>query len=302
MLTDGLLKLCYLPSIHHATNNCILWLKMISRLFRFIKRFAILLPGLIVVYVSINGIFPIFDKHIPDVPAFIITYIIAAYFLVPLLLRLIRILIKPQHIPLYSTTPDGFACDPVNIGVIGTKEQLEDVMKAAGWHKADRRSLHTLGKMLTSILFRQPYNNAPFSNLYLLGRPQDVGFELPLGNSILNRHHVRFWAASQPATDDQHEHEYFWRRHYRPRSAERLLWVGAASLDNGIGIIGHNAQLTHDIHHDTNAERDFLVGQLKPTGKVKRTRSITIGSPYRLRNRVISRYLHADGKLTICEL
>ena len=275
---------------------------MLRHIIRFLKRFAVLIPGLVVAWVAIHNIFPIFDRHIPDIPAFLITYIIAAYFLIPLLLRIIRIVIKPRHIPLYSTTPDGFACDPVNVGVVGTRKQLEELMIAANWFKADSRSLHSLSKIVISILLRQPYHQAPFSNLYLFGRPQDIGFELPIGTSPLKRHHVRFWAASRPGGESQHEHEYFWKRHYQPRSAERLLWVGAASMDVGIGIIRHNAQFTHDIHHDTNAERDFVVEQLKDTGLVKRTRVIQAGKPYRLHNRVPTRYMTADGKLTICEL
>lgn len=288
--------------MHHLPNNCILEHGMLRRFIRLLKRFVVLTPGLIVAYVSVYNIFPIFDRHFPDVPAFLITYVIAAYFLIPLLLRLFRVVIKPHHIPVYSTTPDGFACDPINVGVIGTKQQLEEVMQAASWYKADERSWHSLSKMVVGVLLRRPYHRAPFSNLYLLGRPQDLGFELPVGNSPLKRHHIRFWAASRPGDDNQHEHELFWKRHYRPRSAERLLWVGAASLDVGIGIILHNAQFTHDIHHDTNAERDFVVKELKRTGLVKRTRVIAAGKPYRLRNRVPTRYMTADGKITICEL
>lgn len=275
---------------------------MLRRFARLLKRLVVLLPGLVVAYVSFHNIYPIFERRVPDIPAFLITYLIAAYFLIPLLLRLARIVIKPRHIPLYSTTPDGFACDPVNVGVIGSKYQLEEIMQAAGWYKADRRSIHSLTKIIIGVVLRRPYHRAPFSKLYLFGRPQDIGFELPVGNSPLKRHHVRFWAASRPGSEERHEHEYFWSRHYRPRTAERLLWVGAASLDIGIGIILHNAQLTHDIHHDTNAERNFVVAQLKNTGLVKRTRVIKTGKPYRLRNRVLSSYMTADGKITICEL
>jgi hypothetical protein len=78
--------------------------------------------------------------------------------------------------------------------------------------------------------------------------------------------------------------------------------VGAASRDVGLGIIRHNAQITHMIHPDTNAERNLIVTNLKKTRLVKKVRTEKIGEPYRLTNRVLTGYLHADGKMTICEL
>jgi hypothetical protein len=81
-----------------------------------------------------------------------------------------------------------------------------------------------------------------------------------------------------------------------------VLWVGAASLDTGLGVIRHNAQLTHMIHYDTNAERELITKGLKKAGLVKKVRNVSIGKPYRLTNRVISGYMHADGKMKICEL
>jgi hypothetical protein len=73
-------------------------------------------------------------------------------------------------------------------------------------------------------------------------------------------------------------------------------------LDTGLGIIRHNAQLTHAVHPDTNAERNLIVRQLEKTGLVKKTRTVKIGEPYKLTNRVLTAYLHADGRMKIVEL
>ncbi len=259
------------------------------------------MPGLVIAYLSIKDIYPIFDRRLPDIPAFLFTYVLAAYVLIPTFLRFIRIFIKPKHIPLYCTTPDGFACDPINIGVVGTFKQLQHAMAEAGWHQADKRSLKTLAKMGSYILLRRSYNNAPFSSLFLFGRKQDVGFELPVKNSPISRHHVRFWAAGYPTSDKHKDNAYFWQRHYQP-SGERIFWVGAVSLDIGLGIISHNAQISHRVHHDTNSERTLLIDKLRKASGVKHIYTKDIASPYSIKNRVFSSKLSSDGKIVICQL
>lgn len=277
---------------------------MISFIFRQFKRIAVLVPGLIMAYVGVHDIFPAVDRFVPsDALAIIATYVITAYVLIPALLRLLRLFFRPKHVPLYCTTPDGFASDPINIGVVGTKSQLIKAMASAGWYLADDRNAKNLFKMITAVVLKQRYNNAPFSSLYLFGRSQDLGFEIPLDSNPLHRHHVRFWAASHNADSSQLEHTTFWEIiHKSNLTSGRVLWVGAASLDSGFGIIGHNAQLTHRVHHDTDAERELITKQLKSTGLVKKIRSVTIGKPIKINNRVIRSYLRADGRLTICEL
>ena len=277
---------------------------MLSIIVRISKRVAVLIPGLIMAYIAVNDVFPAFNRFLPsDTLAILATYIITAYLLIPAFLRLIRLVLRPKHIPLYCTTPDGFASDPVNIGIVGTQAEVSEIMTKAGWYPADDRNLRTVFKLGLSMALRRPYKTAPFSNLYLFGRHQDMGFELPLDHNPRHRHHVRFWAASHTAEPEHLDHVLFWRRFHRANlKTGRVLWVGAASLDTGIGVIRHNAQLTHMVHYDTDAEREFIVGQLEKTKLVKKTRTVNLGNPYRLRNRVVTGYMKADGKMTICKL
>ena len=275
---------------------------MIAFVIRFIKRFIVLVPGLAVAYFAIKGVFPFFDKRLPDdALAIFVTYVLAAYVMIPAVLRVLRIFIKPKHIPLYSTTPDGFACDPINIGIVGTRKQLIQAMTKAGWYQADRRTFRNLFREGISFLLKRPYPTAPFSSLYLFGRRQDLGFQLPLANPR-HRHHVRFWATTVTDDPKQSANILFWQKHQLVGASENILWVGCASLDVGLALIRHNAQVTHMVAPDTNAERDLIVKQLSETGLVKRRRSVKIGAPYQLRNRAINGYLKTDGKMTICEL
>lgn len=277
---------------------------MVATLIRYIKRIAVLVPGLFVTYLAVNDLFPAIDHYLPSSAlAILVTYILTAYILIPALLRLIRLIFKPRHVPLYCTTPDGFASDPVNVGIVGTRAQLIEAMARVGWYQADERTVRTIFKLGLSMALKRPYPTAPFSSLYLFGRSQDIGFELPLDANPRHRHHVRFWAASHTASLNHLDHVLFWRRYHRSNlSSSRVLWVGAASLDTGIGIIRHNAQLTHMIHPDTDAERELIIKHLRQAGLLKKTRTVGLGDAYRLRNRVIMGYMKADGRMTIAEL
>ncbi|MDZ7744554.1 MAG: LssY C-terminal domain-containing protein [Candidatus Saccharibacteria bacterium] len=276
---------------------------MVSILVRFFKRFAVLIPGLAVAYFVTVGVYPFLDRNTPTAFAVLVAYIIAAYIFIPLLLRVIRFFIRPKHIPLYCVTPDGFASDPINIGIEGTREQIIKAMTEAGWHLADKRTVRTVGKMVISYILKRPYLNAPFSNLFLFGRRQDIGFQLPVKNQPNHRHHVRFWANQPKLPKDVEADLKFWQKHTPGNAPSKpVLWVGAASRDVGLAIIRHNAQFTHMIDPDTNAERNLIAKHLKQTNLVKETRSVKLGEPYSLVNRVLRGKLHADGKMTILTL
>lgn len=271
-------------------------------IFRLIKRLIVLIPGIAVTYVAVADIWPHIHKHLPYALAIFITYVITAYILIPALMRIIRTIVRPKHVPLYCTTPDGFASDPINTGVISTRQQLILAMTKAGWYQADPYSLPNLVKMVLTIVLKRPYSSAPCSRLYFFGRSQDIAFEQASSNNLSRRHHVRFWAATYTSDLRYRDHVYFWQKHLRAQTGDRVLWVGAASLDTGIRPIRHTGQLTHMVHPDTNAERELIVRQLKKTGMVQKTRTIKAGEPYELVNRVVGGHLVADGDLTICEL
>lgn len=274
-------------------------------LLRLAKRVIVLIPGVLIAYFAVTQIYPSIDRldrHSNDIFGILVTYILTAYILIPASSRLLRIIIKPKHIPLYCTTPDGFASDPVNVGVVGTREQLINSMNEAGWYQSDKRTPKNLFRLVMSVILRRPYNNAPFSALYLFGRSQDIGFELPISNNPAHRHHVRFWAVTYVTDPRYRDHVFFWQRHHKGETPDRVLWVGAASLDSGFGIIRHNAQITHTVHPNTNAERNLIIKSLRNTEKVASTRQITVGKPYTLKNRVLNATLQADGRVIIAEL
>lgn len=275
---------------------------MINYVVRFLKRFAVLIPGIVIAYFSVRTIFPLFDKRLPLGIAIFFTYVVAAYVLTPALIRLIRIFMPAKHLPMYCITPDGFASDPLNIALIGSREQLIKAMQDAGWHVADRLSPRNILRQIVSAALKRPYPTAPMSRLYLFGRKQDVGFEIPLNGSRGHRHHVRFWATTYEDGQEITFHSIHWSNRRKILGKPELLWVGAASRDTGFGFIRHNVQLTHMIDPDTNTERNLITKQLLDNKSAKMLTDIHLGQPYRLINRVWRGYLQSDGLMRVLKL
>lgn len=272
---------------------------MLQILFRLAKRFAVFLPGIIIAYLSFEYTLPFFDRRLPDVVGILVTYCLAAYVLIPGFIRIYRIVHPSGHLPLYCITPDGFASDPLNIGLIGTRRQLITVMEKSGWHLTDPHNPRNLIRHFISLIFGWEYLSAPMSALYMFGRKQDLAFQMSIDGTSRNRHHVRFWATTFKNEQPLTIRSIHWHKRRTHIQAERLLWVGAASLDKGIMPIRHNLQLTHMVDPDTNKERDLIVRQLEENDLVQKTEQVKLGNPYKLVNRTWRGELHTDGMMSV---
>jgi hypothetical protein len=308
LLKAGYLILVYL----HASIVTNYWgkvrytyLVVIGFFFRSAWRLLVLGLGIGLAYLSAFIAFPYLDSQFPFFIALLLVYIGVAYFGMPTLMRTWRLIIRPNHIPLYVTTRDGLPSDPVNIAIVAkSKRHLIKTMKAAGWHTADKATLRNMMLEGYAILFNKPYPNAPFSNLYLFNRPFDVGFQIPYGKngSPRHRHHVRFWQLLDLKED--HGHFRFWAKHFRRFvGKERAIWIGAAIDDvNPFGIRWYNLQVTHSTHPLHHHERDFLIKTLEDTGAVKSTSEAKAGDPFQIRSQQIGVNFVCDGRLSVVEL
>lgn len=280
---------------------------MLSAIFRFVWRLAIFVLGLYSLYLIVFQLLPYFDARLPLFIALLLVYCLLAYGLIPALMRLWRIVFKPNHIPLYVTTPDGWPADPVNLAIIAnSRKHLVDAMARAGWYTADKTTLRTALREGWAILFDKAYPTAPFSNLYLFGRPFDVGFQLPRTKSLSPRarHHVRFWRLTPP-DDARHEAHYrFWHDQVKHLlGTEKEVWIGAALDDTGpIGIRWRNGQLTHKNDSNDDAERDFIVDTLGRARQIRYSEMIRAGEPFRFRGQTIGNTFICDGTLKLVSL
>lgn len=281
---------------------------MIDPVFRVLWRLLVFALVFALAYGTTFILIPYLDQRLPIFPVILIAYVFLAYVGLPFALRLWQLVLKPDHIPRYVTTADGWAADPVNIAVVAKNERhFRRAMARAGWYEADRATLKNSLREGYAILFDKPYPTAPFSALYLFGRRFDIGFQIPYGKnkSPRRRHHVRFWRLMEtPRSVDEHNHFAYWlqrvRRFFRPK---RMIWIGAAIDDtHPAGIRWRNLQITHANSSDHANERDFIIDSLDRKGLVKEVVGIHDGEPFTMRSQNVGTSFVVDGYLKVIVL
>ena len=208
-------------------------------------------------------------------------YLVLAYLVLPALWR------HHEHNPRLATVPmvtrnaDGIPCDPLNVALVGTRDEIVAALAAAGWRQAAPIDVRSGVGIAESVLLDRPDPTAPVSSLYLWGRRQDLAFEQEVGASARERHHVRFWAAGDLG------------------DGGRALWVGAATFDRGVGFSHRTGQITHHIAPDLDAERDDLMADLAAAGRLTILYQVTgIGPTLVGWNGGGDRYF-TDGEMTV---
>jgi hypothetical protein len=266
-------------------------------LVRQLQRLAILALGALTVWLVVFVFFE-FDNRVPWVLALALTYGVAAYGILPRGVRLGLKILHRKSVPRFTTTGDGLPGDPVNLALIGTLGELRAAFAATGWTQADPLSLTSSWGMVRAFVLNRPYPAAPFSTLYLFGRGQDIGFQKAIDDSPRKRHHIRFWALSLERAEEPMQNASFWLNTDRPPAGDCVLWVGAGTKDTGISLTGLTFQITHATDADTNAERDFIVGELRGHRVIDDVTSQQAGKPSSER---VNRYI-ADGDVTVARL
>lgn len=231
-------------------------------LIRFIQRLIIDIVALLVLVFVFVNMFVFFDRHIPMFIAWIITYIIVAYFILPLTIHLTVIITRSGRIPKFTLAKDGLIGDPVNIIFYGDKQKLLKAFDVIGWKEADKLTFKTGYNMLKSIILKKPYPRAPFSNFYLFGRRQDIGLQEDVNNNPIKRHHIRFWAGNFDVIVNPEDVD-LWSRKNNVDVENADVWIGSASYDMGVGLDVLTYQLTHRVDHYVDAERDYVIKLLQ---------------------------------------
>jgi len=241
-------------------------------------------------------VFEFVDRRVPWVLALSLSYGVGAYVILPRAVRMGLKILQRKRVPSFTTTGDGLPGDPVNLALMGTREQLRAAFATVGWSEADQLGLASSWRMVRAFVFKSPYPTAPFSTLYLFGRGQDIGFQKAIDNSPRKRHHVRFWAMSLARVEDTGTAS-FWLNTDRPAADARVLWVGAGTKDTGLSFTQLTFQITHATDADTNAERDHIIGELTKGRVIESATSYRSGQPMERVNRYIT-----DGELTLANL
>jgi hypothetical protein len=267
-------------------------------LVRLLQRIAILALGALAVWLIVFVFFE-FDNRLPWILALALTYGVAAYGILPRVVRLGLKILQRKSVPRFTTTGDGLPGDPVNLALIGTLDQLRAAFAACGWSEADPLDLASSWGMVRAFVLNRPYPAAPFSTLYLFGRGQDIGFQKPIGDSPRQRHHIRFWALSLARAEEPMASASFWLNTDRPPDGDCVLWIGAGTRDTGMSLTALTFQITHATDADTNAERDFIAGELQQHGAIADVTTLQPGQAPPAKR--INHYI-PDGEVTLATL
>lgn len=186
--------------------------------------------------------------------------------------------------PMVTQTGQGIPGDALNVGLVGSREDVIRAMHAAGWFPADPVTLRSSIEIVGSVLLDRSYKTAPVSPLYYDKRKEDFAFEKPDGRSADRRHHVRFWRVLENGEEG------------------RPVWLGAVTFDRGVGVSRYTGQVTHHIAPDIDAERDGLIADLAKAGMVTAIYQVTgVGPTLNGRNGEGDSY-YTDGEIKIARL
>ena len=218
---------------------------------------------------------------------FFVVWMIVAYLALPRLHRILSSIYVPNYFIGRTRTADGILSDPVNLAARGSEEQLHKVMDAAGWSLADDITPRSAWKMVTTVLRRKSYPNAPVSPAFLFGRKQDFAYQQEVDNNPNQRHHVRFWRCPKG---------------WLLPGGHRVDWLAAGTYDRSIGVSLFTFQLTHRIDEDTDIERDYIIQTVQDSVEPVRVAILKdFSSGYRSRNGG-GDSIRTDGDLPILEL
>jgi hypothetical protein len=187
-------------------------------------------------------------------------------------------------LPMITRTGAGIPGDALNVGLVGSKEDVLRAMQAAGWFPADPITLRTSIEIVGSVVLDRPYRDAPVSPLYYEGKKEQLAFEKPDGRSADRRHHVRFWLVLDKGTDG------------------RPVWLGSVTFDRGVGLSHDTGQVTHHIGPDIDAERDLLMRDLRQAGMVQTFFQISGTGPTLLGRNGEGDPYYTDGEIEVASL
>ena len=174
--------------------------------------------------------------------------------------------------------------DMVNVLIVGTQDQLEQVFSTAGWVHVDKTVRATAMNAIMESLEKKNYLTMPMSVLYLFDRPQDYGFAHAEPVRVaMSRNHLRVWKS--------------------PYEVEgRPLWCVAATHDIGFERDQRNNGVTHKIDPAIDGEREYVNGTLSGTGLVVEREHVTPADPLTTAKTATGGEFHSDGKILVLVL
>ena len=216
--------------------------------------------------------------------AVVLAYTALAYVVLPAFWTHYEHQKRLANLPMVTRTAQGIPGDPINVGLIGSEKEVLCAMNAAKWLPADPVTFRSSIEIAGSVLLDRAYPDAPVSNLFYLGRREDLAFEKPAGKSADRRHHVRFWKVMDKGQE------------------QRPVWLGAVTFDTGVGVSHFTGAITHHIDANLDAERERLATDIGAAGMATARYQVTgVGLTLTGRNGGGDLY-YTDGEVWILRL
>ncbi len=169
--------------------------------------------------------------------------------------------------------------DITTLMFIGSREQMQDAFKDAGWSLAAGLSEASKFETFRAIVEQKGYKEAPVSILYLDDKPPEMVFE-KMNNTFAQRHHLRIWG--------------------RPDTFQgQPVWVCAATHDTGIDFSAQDRTFIHKIDPQIDTERAKVVNDLLLTGKVKSLALVDRPNVPQHSQNATGDNLDTDGKMAV---
>lgn len=145
-----------------------------------------------------------------------------------------------EALPCCATNEGGSKpADPLNLVIVGGLDDAFPALVRRGWRPTETKWSGAIMRVVSSALSGERYLNAPVSDLYLFGRPQDLALQ-KARDTIHQRNHLRLWLSPL-------------------RYRGKPVWVGQISRDIGSRLTIHSPTLTtHKIDPDVDEARTAL--------------------------------------------
>ena len=167
-----------------------------------------------------------------------------------------------QKFPRVSENIVGKPMEPINLVVVGKKDELEKSFLKSGWYLCDPINVQNTWKMIIATIFNQPYFEAPGIPSLWDAIPNDFAFEKPTAKmSVREREHVHFWNTPFEVEDG------------------RNVWVGTAHFDKTIKLKSSLVLPTHVIDPAVDKERERIKEDLLNSGMVESVEEFKITEP-----------------------
>ena len=175
------------------------------------------------------------------------------------------------------------AGEPINLVILADEGQkIVDAFEKAGLIELHAATQESVVDLVEGAVEKRI---TPISTRYVMGRPQDYGFQSP-SDSVAHRHHLRIWRYEDHTWDGT------------------PMWLVSASYDHGLGLSfsGFVPVPTHIVSPNIDDERDFVAALLGEHKMIsKRTHAPGVG-PYLVRSNGDWSFYFTDGEVVVVKL